>query len=185
MTLEINKSTPSVASGWNPLVTVAVLCTVGAPMAKEHPPGRQGISHSPADGSNCSSEVTFLPSVVNTWQTGPFCPWVTSAHRKTGFANRGLHACTTSEIACFGVLDGLWCKCRSRGRAGVHGPAAVPTFSLSHSGFLLRGVSGITIPFPLLEHPALRNEWSCWIGPRTRRPARWFRSGFTCVVPGW
>ena len=71
MTLEINTS---VASGWNPLVTVAVLCTVGAPMAKEHPPGGQGISHSPADGSNCSSEVTFLPSVVNTWQTGPFCP---------------------------------------------------------------------------------------------------------------
>ncbi len=92
MTLEINTS---VASGWNPLVTVAVLCTVGAPMAKEHPPGGQGISHSPADGSNCSSEVTFLPSVVNTWQTGPFCPLVTFDSQDTGCASRGLHVWTT------------------------------------------------------------------------------------------
>ena len=43
---------------------------------KKHPPGGEGLSHSPAEGSNCPSKATLLPLVVNGWQTGPFCPWV-------------------------------------------------------------------------------------------------------------
>ena len=42
-------------------------------MAK-HPPGREGLIHSPADGGNFPSEVASLQSVVKSWQKGPFCP---------------------------------------------------------------------------------------------------------------
>ena len=54
------------AGGW--------VCPVGAPMAKEHPPGGEGLSHSPADGGNHPSKATCLSSVVNSWQQGPFSP---------------------------------------------------------------------------------------------------------------
>ena len=37
----------------------------------QKPPTRgEGLSHSPADGGNCPSKATFLPSVVNGWQKG-------------------------------------------------------------------------------------------------------------------
>ena len=39
-------------------------------MAKQCPPGGEGLSHSPADGGDYPWEVTLLPSVVNSWQTG-------------------------------------------------------------------------------------------------------------------
>ena len=54
------------ASGW--------MCPVGAPMAKKHPPGGEGLSHSSADGGNHPSKATCLSSVVNSWQKGPFSP---------------------------------------------------------------------------------------------------------------
>ena len=63
---------------------------VGAPMAKKHPPGGEGLSHTPADGGDYPSKGTLLPPFVNGWRTGPVCPPVTSGGQKTGFANRGL-----------------------------------------------------------------------------------------------
>ena len=43
-------------------------------MAKKHPPGGEGLSHSPAVGGNHPSKATCLSSVVNSWQKGPFSP---------------------------------------------------------------------------------------------------------------
>ena len=58
-------------------------------MAKEHPPGGDGISHSLVDGGNYPSKATCLSSVVKRWQMGPFSPpGVTSGSQKTGCAKR-------------------------------------------------------------------------------------------------
>ena len=89
------------AGGW--------VCPVGAPMAKKHPPGGEGLSHSPADGGNHPSKATCLSSVVNSWQQGPFSPTVTSNGQKTGCTNRGLHAWTTGESTPSAALGGWDC----------------------------------------------------------------------------
>ena len=59
-------------------------------MAKKHPPGGEGLSHTPADGGDYPSKGTLLPPFVNGWRTGPVCPPVTSGGQKTGCPNRGL-----------------------------------------------------------------------------------------------
>ena len=46
----------------------------GSANGKKHPPGGEGLSHSPADGGNHPSKATCLSSVVNSWQKGPFSP---------------------------------------------------------------------------------------------------------------
>ena len=43
---------------------------VGAPMAKKHPPGGEGLSHTPADGGDYPSKGTLLPPFVNGWRAG-------------------------------------------------------------------------------------------------------------------
>ena len=46
----------------------------GSANGKKHPPGGEGLSHSPADGGNHPSKATCLSSVVNSWRKGPFSP---------------------------------------------------------------------------------------------------------------
>ena len=58
-------------------------------MAKQHPPGGEGLSHSPADeGGNCPSKATLLPSPSAVGRRVRSVPRVTSGSQKTGCANR-------------------------------------------------------------------------------------------------
>ena len=41
---------------------------------QKHPPGGEGLSHSPLDGGNHPPKSTCLSSVVTGWQTGPLSP---------------------------------------------------------------------------------------------------------------
>ena len=69
---------------------------------QKHPPGGEGLSHSPLYEEVITFvEATFLPSFISSWQTGPFCPptGITSGSQNTGFANRDIVVCTSGSSA--------------------------------------------------------------------------------------
>ena len=70
----------------------------GSADGENHPPGGKGLSHSPADGGNYPSKVTFLPRSSAVPRRGPFCPPVTSGGQKTGCPNRNFNLMDTGPL---------------------------------------------------------------------------------------
>ena len=78
------------AGGW--------LCPVGAPMAKQCPPGGEGLSHTPADGGYLPFGSSVVAGGRQQLAGGARpVPRVTSGSQNTGFPNRGVHVWTTGE----------------------------------------------------------------------------------------
>ena len=138
------------------------LCPMGAPMAKQHPPGGEGLSHSPADeGGNCPSKATLLPSPSAVGRRVRSVPRITSGSQKTGCANRNLHVWTTGKAPRSRPWEGMARHPVGGGRWGAHrgNGASPPVRSAENLSRRQAECAGASLPKYISHNKAVRLDF--------------------------